>query len=123
MQIILSLAITLSLGLAMLQSGCDKSKTGNTETAKRSANSSAAPIVNTNSSAAAPVAHQDDAPRITLAEAKKEFDAGNAIFVDSRPAESYNVEHVKGSINVPFADAETRYKEIPTGKKIIVYCS
>ncbi|CAN5748429.1 hypothetical protein BH20ACI4_BH20ACI4_21270 [soil metagenome] len=67
--------------------------------------------------------HEDDAPRITLAEAKKEFDAGNAIFVDTRAEGSYKTEHIKGAINVPAEAAETRYKEIPTGKKIIAYCS
>lgn len=66
---------------------------------------------------------KEEAPRISLADAKKDFDAGTAIFVDSRPAESYKDLHIKGAINIPFADAETRWKEIPTDKKIIVYCS
>lgn len=65
----------------------------------------------------------EEAPRISLEDAKKDFDAGTAIFVDSRPADSYKIEHIKGAINIPFADAETRWKEIPTDKKIIVYCS
>jgi 3-mercaptopyruvate sulfurtransferase SseA len=65
----------------------------------------------------------DEAPRISLEDAKKDFDNGTAIFVDSRPNDQYKSEHIKGAINVPFADAETRWKEIPTDKKIIVYCS
>lgn len=68
-------------------------------------------------------AFSQEAPRISLADAKKDFDAGTAIFVDSRPAESYKDLHIKGAINIPFADAETRWKEIPADKKIIVYCS
>lgn len=64
-----------------------------------------------------------DAPRISLADAKKDFDAGKAIFVDSRGESSYKEKHIKGAINIPFADAENRWKEIPTDKKIIVYCS
>ncbi|MEO6588630.1 MAG: rhodanese-like domain-containing protein [Pyrinomonadaceae bacterium] len=67
--------------------------------------------------------HADDAPRITLEEAKKDFDAGNAVFVDTRADGSYKTEHIKGAINVPAEAAEMRYKEIPTGKKIIAYCS
>lgn len=67
--------------------------------------------------------HVDDAPRIALAEAKKDFDAGNTVFVDTRAAASYNQEHIKGAINMPMEAVETRYKEIPTGKKIIAYCS
>ena len=65
----------------------------------------------------------DDAPRISLADAKKDFDAGNAIFVDTRAEVTYKQEHIKGAMNVPAEAMETRYKEIPTGKKIIAYCS
>jgi Rhodanese-like domain len=66
---------------------------------------------------------QEEAPRISLADAKADFDAGKAVFVDSRPEENYTSEHIKGAINVPLADAETKYKNIPTDKKIIIYCS
>ena len=65
----------------------------------------------------------DDAPRITLADAKKEFDAGNAIFVDTRAAAAYDSEHIKGAINITTSSAEEEYKKIPAGKKIIAYCS
>lgn len=65
----------------------------------------------------------DDEPRITLADAKKDFDAGTAVFVDTRAIVAYDQEHIKGSINVPAEAMETRYKEIPTDKKIIAYCS
>ena len=67
--------------------------------------------------------HADDAPRITLADAKKDFDAGNVVFVDTRPKAAFDVEHIKGAINMTTGDVEARYKEIPTGKKIIAYCS
>jgi 3-mercaptopyruvate sulfurtransferase SseA len=67
--------------------------------------------------------HTDDAPRISLADAKKDFDAGNVVFVDTRAEIAYKQEHIKGSLNVPMEAVETRYKEIPTNKKIIAYCS
>lgn len=67
--------------------------------------------------------HADEAPRISLEEAKKDFDGGNVVFVDTRSAEQFNVEHIKGAINIPAKEAATRYKEIPTGKKIIAYCT
>ena len=67
--------------------------------------------------------HTDDAPRITLADAKKDFDAGNVVFVDTRAESAYKSEHIKGAINMPMEAVELRYKEIPTGKKIIAYCS
>jgi 3-mercaptopyruvate sulfurtransferase SseA len=65
----------------------------------------------------------DDAPRITLADAKKDFDNGTAVFVDTRADILYRTEHVKGAISIPAEAAEQRYREIPTDKKIIAYCS
>ncbi len=78
--------------------------------------------VNTNSQPAA-TPFPEEAPRISLADAKKDFDGGAAIFVDTRAAESYKTEHIKGAINIPAGDFETRYTELPKNKKIIAYCS
>ena len=70
------------------------------------------------------VSPADDAPRISLADAKKDFDAGTAVFVDSRAPEAYKVEHIKGAINIPSHDKlEAELKKLPPDKKIIVYCS
>ena len=66
---------------------------------------------------------EDEAPRISLEEAKKAFDSGEAIFVDTRSESSFNNQHIKGAINIPVADFEKRYSELPKDKKIIVYCS
>lgn len=67
--------------------------------------------------------HDDMAPRIELAEAKSLFDAGDAVFIDTRSEESFVTEHIKGAINIPFAGFEDRVKEVPKGKTIIAYCS
>ncbi len=67
--------------------------------------------------------HEHDEPRITLEEAKKDFDAGNAIFVDTRAESAFKTEHIKGALNIPMESFNARYKEIPEGKKIIAYCS
>ena len=64
-----------------------------------------------------------DAPRITLAEAKKDFDAGTAVFIDTHMPEQYEQRHIKGSINVPANNMEPYVNKIPKGKKIIAYCS
>jgi hypothetical protein len=69
-------------------------------------------------------AHPDDgAPRISLADAKAHFDKGGAIFIDTRPEDTYKQEHVKGAINIALMDDASKYSSIPKGKKIIVYCS
>ena len=65
----------------------------------------------------------DDAPRISLADAKAAFDAGAALFVDSRAESAYKAEHIKGAINIPGGTLESKLKQLPKDKKIIVYCS
>jgi len=63
------------------------------------------------------------APRIALDDAKKAFDSGEAVFVDTRGSAFYSNEHVKGAINVPSSDFDNTYKSIPKNRKIIAYCS
>lgn len=65
-----------------------------------------------------------EVPRITVEEAKKAFDAGNVVFVDSRPEPAYKEEHILGAISIPSgANASEKFASLPKGKKIIVYCS
>ena len=69
--------------------------------------------------------HKDeghDAPRITLADAKKAYDTG-ATFVDVRDVTAYNTEHIKGALNIPISAVAANEDKLPKGKKIIVYCS
>ena len=89
------------------------------------------PVSVQNTPAATPVIVQatpaaavtDTAPRISLADAKKDFDAGGAVFIDTHVKEQFDIQHIQGAINVPFAELETRLNKIPKGKKIIAYCS
>ena len=78
------------------------------------------PAPTANSAPADPLAN---APRITLADAKKAFDDGDVVFVDTRAEVAYKAEHVKGSLNIPAEAFQTRYAEVPKDKKIITYCS
>jgi hypothetical protein len=64
-----------------------------------------------------------DVPRITLEDAKKEYDNGTAVIIDARGEDAFKQEHVKGSLNIPIGSPESRFSEIPKGKNIIVYCS
>lgn len=81
------------------------------------------PVKVENTAASATAAPTDDAPRIALADAKKDFDAGTAVFIDVRAEAAYKDEHVKGAINVTGGTLDPKLKDIPKGKKIIVYCS
>ena len=65
----------------------------------------------------------DDAPRITLEEAKKAFDEGKAFIIDARAEEAYKAEHIKGAVNIRHDNLDAMLKQIPRDKTIIVYCS
>lgn len=121
MQFILTIMLTAVFGFSMLQ--CQNSAAGKSETAKNNA-AAVQSNVQANSQTAAPTtATPEEAPRISLADAKKDFDAGNALFIDTRAEASYKNEHIKGAINIPAESFETRYTEVPKNKKIIAYCS
>lgn len=63
------------------------------------------------------------APRISLAEAKKDFDAGTAVFIDTHAAEQFAKQHIPGALNISVSDLAAKEDKIPKGKKIIAYCS
>ena len=110
----LSLSVFLAIAL-LISAACQTASTSSTDNkVKNTANT--APKADSHG-------HTDDAPRISLAEAKKDFDAGNVVFVDTRGKSAYDTEHIKGSINMTTDAVEARYKEIPADKKIIAYCS
>lgn len=113
----LSLSALLTIAL-LIGTACQSASTAN-----MTANNANKALPTNSAPKADEHGHTDDAPRISLADAKKDFDAGTAIFVDTRAETAFKGEHIKGAINVPAEAAETRYKEIPTGKKIIAYCS
>ena len=68
-------------------------------------------------------AEGSNAPRISLADAKKDFDAGTAVFIDTHAPEQFAQQHIAGAINVPANNMEPYINNIPKGKKIIAYCS
>ncbi len=114
MRFILSFVLFTVFGFA--QQNCQGEKVkGKPDIAKANTTATVAPTT--------AAAFPEEAPRINLADAKKDFDAGNVVFVDTRAEASYKTEHIKGAINIPSGEFETRYKEVPKNKKIIAYCS
>jgi rhodanese-related sulfurtransferase len=69
----------------------------------------------------------DQPIEVKLANVKKFFDAGAALFVDAREAPEYAEGHIAGALSVPFDDAVKNpalldpFKQ--TGKPLILYCS
>lgn len=62
-----------------------------------------------------------------LADAKLLFESGSAVFVDSRPIEDYEAEHIKGSLSLYCEKLDDLYEsvmgDLPKNKVIVTYCS
>ncbi len=65
----------------------------------------------------------DNVRRITVADAKKAADSGEAVIVDVRPKTQYEQGHIKGSLSVPKNELPNRLAELPKDKLIIFYCA
>jgi 3-mercaptopyruvate sulfurtransferase SseA len=63
------------------------------------------------------------APRINGEDARKALAKGEAVLVDVRGKESYDLEHAKGAISLPLSELPNRMGELPKDKKIITYCT
>jgi hypothetical protein len=61
--------------------------------------------------------------RVPLAEAKSALDAGSAVFLDVRDAESYASSHITGSLNIPVWELETRLTELNPNQRVFTYCT
>ncbi len=61
--------------------------------------------------------------RISLADAKAAFDAGSALFLDVRNADSYNSRHVSGALNIELSDLPSRLADLDKSRQIITYCT
>jgi hypothetical protein len=117
MRYYLSLIAIALIGISIL-TACQNVDTPTMETAKTAATET--PKTESTAKPEDPLAK---VPRISLADAKKAFDEGKVVFVDTRAEVQYREEHVKGSINIPAEAFEMRFGEVPKDKKIITYCS
>jgi len=111
-----TLAVITAIGLAAFVLSCAESATRDV------AGNNAVP----SQPKPSPVVHQDDghdAPRISLADAKKHFDEKTAVFIDTHPPNQYELEHIPGAINIQPNTIKQSMDKVPRGKTIIVYCS
>jgi rhodanese-related sulfurtransferase len=65
--------------------------------------------------------------KIDLAQAKKYFDEGSALIIDSRSPEEFDEGHIKGAVNLPYEEFDELFDKIlaeaDNEKSIVVYCS
>jgi len=65
----------------------------------------------------------EKARRIPRDEAIKMVAAKKATYVDVRAKDQYDIEHIKGAINIPLSEITARANELPKNKFIITYCA
>ena len=126
MRYLLSLLVIATLGAAVLTACNSTAQQQSNRQQAQSTNSGASANQTGNAAAGHSTGDghsEDNTARITLADAKKAFDSGNAVFVDTRAATSYEGGHIKGALNIPAEQFQTRYTEVPKDKQIITYCS
>lgn len=59
---------------------------------------------------------------ISVQQGKEMIDRGEVFILDVRTREEYNESHINGSTLIPVQELDTRFKELPRDKKILVYC-
>lgn len=67
-----------------------------------------------------------EVPRITVDELKEKFAKNAPVFIiDSRSQGSYDSSQnkIKGAVRIPMDEIESRLKEIPRDREIVVYCT
>lgn len=111
----------LIAAVAIAAAGCSKSGVG--------ANLAGAAVKSTppaNSAAPkipTPQNSEDNAPRITVEEARKMVADGKAIIIDVRGTDAYKLAHIKGALDISLNRLEAGdFKELPKDKRVIAYC-
>ena len=96
-------------------------KTTTTKTSTTTTTSSTPPLAVTH--AGEPAHSDDEARRISRAEAIKLVKAKKAVYVDVRDKASYDMRHIPGAIHIPEAEILQKIKGVPKGKLVITYCA
>jgi len=64
-----------------------------------------------------------DGDRIEAGDAKALIEKGQAVMIDVRSKDAYDMSHVEGATSVPLVELESRLGELPKDKMIVAYCT
>jgi 3-mercaptopyruvate sulfurtransferase SseA len=70
-----------------------------------------------------PQAANDGVRRVTVAELKDLLAKNEAVVIDVRNQQSYDMGHIRGSRLIPEAEVANHIDELPRDKVIVTYCS
>jgi len=62
-------------------------------------------------------------PRISVADLKKELDAGTAVTIDVRDIQTFAVSHIPDALHIPLVYIAGELEYLPKGRKIVPYCT
>ena len=62
-------------------------------------------------------------PRVSLADARAAYDAGQAVFIDVRDANAYAAAHIPGALSIPLAVIDSQPPQVDPSTWIITYCT
>lgn len=119
MRVLFSLSAAIVLAIVTL-AACNSSETGGNKASGPSRGNSTASVPATTPGSIAP---SDGVKRITTIELRDLLASNAAVVVDVRPAAAYQQSHIKGSINIPLEQVQSRLNELPRDKMIVTYCS
>lgn len=85
-------------------------------------------VTRTQSPTSTPAAEDDHTAeraveRISIVDAQAAVSKGEAVFLDVRQANVYQLGHIAGALSLPEGDIPLRGPSLPREKKIITYCS
>lgn len=113
--------------IVLTASGCaplsTERATGNSSQAKPDVRATPTPAKTPDTATPSQAVPYQNIRRISLADAKKAYDAGLAVFVDTHSPEMFANERIDSAINVPFNEVETYLSKVPKDKMIVTYCS
>ena len=124
--IVLALALALGAGLYIGRLGAPAASSPAAPAAPPRAAAPQAPAAQAPGGSAPkelPAEQLTNIPRITLEEAHQKLGQPNVVFVDARSTAEYQQSHIKGAVNLPLAQGETRKNELPRDKDLIIYCA
>jgi len=122
-------ALLLIVAMLALTGAADaqRTKSKSKSQAKKPANTASASQA-AQATPAAPAEHKTEGeiPRITVEELKEKLAKNAPVFIiDSRSQGSYDNSEIKikGAVRIPMDEIESRLKEIPRDREIVVYCT
>jgi hypothetical protein len=67
--------------------------------------------------------HADGIRRVGPAELQQMVESGRAVIYDTRSRASYEQEHIKGALPMPFDEVASHTGDLPRDKTLVFYCT